>query len=54
MLSGTGSVTFASASSPDTTAQFSATGSYVLRLTAFDGLATSFDDVTVNVLPAII
>jgi hypothetical protein len=45
-------VTFGNASAVDTTASFSAAGTYVLRLTASDGALTSADDVTVTVLPA--
>jgi hypothetical protein len=47
--SGPGTVTFGSASSVDTTASFSAAGTYVLRLTANDGVATAFDTVTITV-----
>ena len=50
--SGPGTVTFANASSPMTTASFSASGFYVLRLTASDSGLTNFVDVTVNVYPA--
>lgn len=48
-VSGPGTVTFANATSIDTTATFSLTGSYVLRLTATDGLLTSSDTMTVTV-----
>jgi len=51
-VSGPGDVTFASASSVDTTASFSTAGTYVLRLTASDGQLSSSDDVTVQVEPA--
>jgi hypothetical protein len=51
-VSGPGTVTFGNASAVDTTASFSAAGTYVLRLTASDGALTSADDVTVTVLPA--
>ena len=51
-VSGPGTVTFGAASAVDTTASFSATGTYVLRLTASDGELTSGDDVTVVVSPA--
>jgi hypothetical protein len=51
--SGPGVVTFASDTSFNTTAQFSSIGAYVLRLTAFDGDLVSFDELTVNVVPAI-
>jgi hypothetical protein len=50
-VSGPGSVTFQSATSPSTTATFSVDGTYVLRLTADDSAAQSSDDVTVTVLP---
>jgi hypothetical protein len=48
-VSGPGSVTFADARAVDTTATFSASGTYVLRLTADDGALTASDDVTVIV-----
>ncbi len=51
-ISGPGTVAFGSASNVDTTASFSAAGSYVLRLTANDGDLSSFSDVTVTVSPA--
>jgi hypothetical protein len=54
-LSGPGgaeTVTFGNANAVDTTATFSATGTYVLRLSAFDGALTGFDDVTVTVTAA--
>ncbi|MGY1810948.1 PKD domain-containing protein [Blastococcus sp. SYSU D00669] len=47
--SGPGTVTFADANAVDTTATFSAGGSYVLRLTADDGALEGSDDVTVTV-----
>jgi hypothetical protein len=47
--SGPGTVTFADAAQPTTTATFSAAGSYVLRLTASDGVQITTMDVTVNV-----
>ncbi len=47
--SGPGTVTFGNASALSTTATFSASGSYVLRLTASDGARTSFDEVTITV-----
>ena len=50
-FSGPGVVTFANASAVDTTASFSASGTYVLRLTADDGAGSSSDDVTVTVNP---
>jgi hypothetical protein len=49
--SGPGSVSFADASQLDTVAQFGTTGSYVLRLTAFDGEFSEWDELTVTVLP---
>jgi hypothetical protein len=51
--SGPGTVTFADPSAASTTATFSASGSYVLRLTATDGVLSSFDEVTVTVSPAV-
>jgi uncharacterized protein YjiK len=50
--SGPGTVTFGNASAVDTTASFSVDGVYVLRLTADDGDATPFDELTVTVNPA--
>lgn len=47
--SGPGTVTFGNANLVDTTASFSASGTYVLRLSANDGLATAFDEATVTV-----
>jgi len=47
--SGTGTVTFADAAQPSTTATFSAAGLYVLRLASSDGVQSSTVDVTVNV-----
>ena len=41
----TGTVTFANAAAPSTSATFSAIGNYALRLTATDGIATTFDDL---------
>jgi hypothetical protein len=48
-LSGIGNVTFANGLAVDTTASFSAAGTYVLRLTANDGQLSRFDDVTITV-----
>ncbi|HSF61226.1 MAG TPA: SdiA-regulated domain-containing protein, partial [Gaiellaceae bacterium] len=48
-VSGPGTVTFGSAGAVDTSATFSATGVYVLQLSAFDGSLTSSDEITVNV-----
>lgn len=50
-MSGPGDVTFAHPISPATTADFSASGTYVLRLTANDSLLTNSDEVTVTVKP---
>jgi hypothetical protein len=47
--SGPGAVTFGSSSQEDTTAIFSAPGTYRLRLTADDGEVRSFREVTLNV-----
>ena len=47
--SGVGVATFADGVQKNTTATFSATGTYVLRLTVSDGLLTGFDDLTVIV-----
>jgi hypothetical protein len=49
MLSGSGTVTFGNASAIDTTATFSTSGVYTLRLAATDGAAASFDDVVITV-----
>jgi hypothetical protein len=48
-VSGPGTVTFGSASSLSTTAGFSATGSYVLELSAYDGELTSTDRIGISV-----
>jgi RHS repeat-associated protein len=48
-VSGAGNVTFSDLSSPQTTAQFSNVGEYILRLSVFDGEFTSTDDVTILV-----
>lgn len=48
-LSGPGAVTFTSVTSPATTAAFSASGTYVLRLIANDGTVATFDDVRITV-----
>ena len=50
-INGPGTVTFANAAAVDTTAMFSTTGTYVLRLTAGDSELTAYDDVTVTLLP---
>ena len=51
-FSGPGTVTFGNASAVDTTATFSASGEYVLRLTADDSAKTTSDDITVTASPA--
>ncbi len=51
-VSGFGDVSFGNPSAVDTTASFSAAGTYVLRLTASDGQATGASEVTVTVHPA--
>jgi hypothetical protein len=48
-VSGPGTVTFADPSAVDTQASFSTAGTYVLRLTAFDGELSAADDTTVVV-----
>ncbi len=48
-VSGPGTVTFGDGSAVDTTAAFSAAGSYVLRLTADDTELSAADDVSVTV-----
>jgi hypothetical protein len=52
VFSGPGTVTFGDPSALSTTANFSVSGTYVLRLTANDGDLTASADVTVNVNPA--
>jgi hypothetical protein len=51
-LSGPGTVTFGNANALSTTASFSTSGSYTLRLTANDGALASTDDVVVTVNPS--
>jgi hypothetical protein len=51
-VSGPGTVTFANTHAVDSTAGFSTSGLYVLRLTASDGALSSFDDMTVTVILA--
>jgi hypothetical protein len=51
-VSGPGSVTFTNPAALATTANFSAAGTYVLRLSASDSLLSGSDDVTVTVLAA--
>ena len=50
--SGPGTVTFGNANVVDTTASFSSSGMYVLRLTANDGSLSNFDEIMVAVNPA--
>ena len=50
-LSGPGAATFEDPSSPVTTVRFSTEGSYVLKLTAFDGEQSSSVSITVHVHP---
>jgi autotransporter-associated beta strand protein len=50
--SGPGVVSFADPSSPVTSATFSASGTYVLRLAASDGEITTYAETTVNVTTA--
>jgi PKD repeat protein len=51
--SGPGTVTFASPTSPVTTASFSTAGTYVVRLTATDAGGSAFAEATITVNPAI-
>jgi hypothetical protein len=51
-VSGPGAVTFGDASAVDTTASFSASGTYVLKLQASDSVLSSSDTATVTVNPA--
>ena len=53
MVSGPGSVQFDNPTSPRTTARFSTDGWFVLRLTAFDGAASTTDHVSVVVAPPV-
>jgi hypothetical protein len=48
-VSGPGNVTLANASAVDTTASFSTSGTYVLKLTASDSVLSSSDNVTITV-----
>jgi hypothetical protein len=50
--SGPGTVVFGNPAAVETTAGFSAAGTYVLRLSAFDGALPARDEVTVMVQPA--
>jgi hypothetical protein len=52
-VSGAGTVTFSNGAALATTATFSATGTYVLRLSVSDGALTSTDDLTVIVNQAL-
>src|SRR3989442_8217930 len=51
-VSGPGTVSFSNARALNSTATFSASGAYVLRLTASDGALAVSDDVAVTVNPA--
>src|SRR5439155_13107459 len=51
-VSGPGTVSFSNASALISTATFSASGPYVLRLTVSDGALAASDDVAVTVNPA--
>jgi VCBS repeat-containing protein len=48
-ISGPGNVTFGTVNALQTTAAFSAAGTYVIRLTAADGQASAEDDITIIV-----
>ncbi|MDQ5844764.1 MAG: Ig-like domain-containing protein, partial [Acidobacteriota bacterium] len=50
-VNGPGTVTFSSGNTAVTTAQFSATGTYVLRLSASDGAFLVTEDVTITLTP---
>ena len=52
-VSGPGTVTFGNASLLSTSAIMSAAGTYVLRLSVFDGALTTTDDLSVAVNPAV-
>jgi hypothetical protein len=51
-VSGPGTVTFGNANATTTTATFSTTGTYVLRLTASDSVLSTADDITITVSAA--
>jgi hypothetical protein len=51
VVSGPGTVIFGDSTAVDTTASFSVEGTYVLRLTAYDGDVSIKDDVTIQVFP---
>jgi hypothetical protein len=53
-VSGPGTATFANSSAVDTTATFSASGNYVLRITADDGQRSSFDEVAISIAAEVI
>ncbi len=50
-VSGPGTVNFGTASTEDTSANFDSAGTYVLRLTADDGILNNSDEITVRVNP---
>ncbi len=50
VISGPGPVYFSDPSSPNSSATFGETGTYVLRLTAFDGVSTGYDEITIDVV----
>ncbi len=52
-VSGPGTVTFGNVASQNSTANFSAAGTYILRLSVSDGALSSSDDVTINVSPVV-
>ncbi|HRX69807.1 MAG TPA: DUF4214 domain-containing protein [Candidatus Competibacteraceae bacterium] len=52
-ISGPGTVTFAEATAATTTATFSATGTYILRLAADDSEQSAHDEVTITVQAAV-
>jgi hypothetical protein len=49
VVTGPGTVTFANANAIDTSASFGASGTYILRLTAFDGERSGQDEMAVTV-----
>ena len=49
MVSGPGPVSFEDSAAVNTTATFNFTGTYVLRLTVFDGQDTALDEVTITI-----
>ncbi len=51
VVTGPGAVTFANANATSTSATFATAGSYVLRLTASDGMLSNSDELTVTVAP---